>query len=1151
MRWVTYFGLVLRRLWARRWMLLGSFLGATLVIALLAVLPLYEASVSAIDLLYTFRNSPDTTVDLSAALTMNEYSPDQADAGRQAIADASVAVETWYPTVEERTASREIRLIPLGYPDWLARAQEWRESGDPPEGDPDYPQPPQEATQTRLFTTPGIADALELIAGEFPAFEDPTRTAAPLLKVVLGEELATLAQLEVGDRVVLRAFASQPEWFEMVEVAGIARPIDPNAIVWDGVDPARLTFLGPEAFDVWTGAFAADPESDPWLREERGFRRLTATRTFTLHLDREAVTLEGVDDLQQGVLFFTRAIARAEGIRTISQLPDLIEEFGVRSVVFGAPILAMLALVVAGALYFLIYMAALALERESSEIALLRMRGASTWQTIGIHTTQSAVIALGASLVAPFVARGMVALSGRIPPMSTLTGGEALSVSQARSVLPFVLGGGVLTFIAMGLAIVPLARRGVLELRALASRPARQSVWQRYYLDLFLVVLAVVVLYELRQRGLVDTSGQEDVGLDPFSVAAPALFLFSGALLLLRVLPLLLRSIGWVMTRFRGMAAALPGWHLGRNPIPYGRLALLVWLTTGFGAFALTYADTLDASYHDRAAFQSGGDVRIVAEGAGFLTVPDGAVGTPVYRTLVSARLSSRTGQLLAVRPSDFSQVVHWRDDYGDTALLGPAGLGGPADWGVELPAGTTALEFAGVQEPPTWADVVAGEEVEPVRLLARVVDEQGRFRIFVAEAPFDDQAWSTMTIGLGGGEARNGPFPDDGGALVLQAIWVEREPTGTGPASPQAWVYLDDVQAVAPGGRVSVLAGLVEEFEGQAGLDVEPVDGDAVVNFFFSDLPSDRVAPSAAALEAHPLWRDGEVLRITVPERTRAEAVPYFARSPERLPFVIDSESAEVTGLAVGDEALFGVDGEQVEGRVVGMVELIPTDTDRRLEGAMLAPLDGVVQWVSGAPAWSISGTLAKWTQPQELWLRSDDPNGAARRLAAELGTEPEALYTMAGVSSDFSSRPIQVGLVSILFIGTGAGVVLTLAGVTAYVLMAVRKRFREMGVLRALGLRRRSVAATFAVEQMVVLGVGAFIGIGAGLALMRLMLPFLQLGEGGADLLPPALMELDWVRLAVYLGIVAVVLVAAVLWSTRNVSARQLSEVLREVER
>ena len=55
------------------------------------------------------------------------------------------------------------------------------------------------------------------------------------------------------------------------------------------------------------------------------------------------------------------------------------------------------------------------------------------------------------------------------------------------------------------------------------------------------------------------------------------------------------------MTKSRSLALALPGWHLGRNPIPYGRLALLVWLTTGLGAFALTYAATLEQSFVDRA----------------------------------------------------------------------------------------------------------------------------------------------------------------------------------------------------------------------------------------------------------------------------------------------------------------------------------------------------------------------------------------------------------------------------------------------------------------------------------------------------------------------------------------------------------------------
>jgi putative ABC transport system permease protein len=153
--------------------------------------------------------------------------------------------------------------------------------------------------------------------------------------------------------------------------------------------------------------------------------------------------------------------------------------------------------------------------------------------------------------------------------------------------------------------------------------------------------------------------------------------------------------------------------------------------------------------------------------------------------------------------------------------------------------------------------------------------------------------------------------------------------------------------------------------------------------------------------------------------------------------------------------------------------------------------------------------------------------------------------------VASDFSSRPIQVGLVSILFIGTGAGVLLTLAGVTGYVLVAVRRRYREMGVLRALGLRRRGVAGTFALEQLVVLGIGALIGIGAGIGLMRLMIPFLQLGEDAGELLPPAVMQLDFLRLAIYLGLVALVLVTSVLWSTRSVSSRRLSEVLREVER
>lgn len=1135
-------------------MLLGSFLGATLVSALLVVLPLYESSVSAVDLLFTFRQAPDASVNLQAVASSTEYTPAGAAAARTAVEEAAAPLRDWYPTIEERTLSREFSFIPLGSPDWLESAEQWRQAGGPDSDEQaPYPTPPQEATQTRFITAPDLSSKIELFEGRLGSAEDPAAMDDPVLEVVLGEDVARLTDLGVGDRVVLKAFTAFPSAFEMVEVTGIASPVDPTDAIWDGTSPGSLVMVSQEAFDLWSRVFpATDPSTDPWLRSERGLGRIQTGQYFTLDLDRDAVELGNVEELAAGVVAFTGRVAQSEGIRTITQLPGLIEEFDVRSVVFGAPILAMLALIVAGALYFLIYMAGLALEREASELSLLRMRGATPWQTTGLHLLQSLLIAVAAMLVAPIVARAMVSVTGRIPPMSTLTGGEALAVVSGRSIVPFMVAGAALTFASMGLAILPIARRSVLELRAIASRPSRKSVWQRYHLDLFMVVLSGVILFELRQQGIVSADAT-DVGLDPFSIAAPALFLLSGALLLLRVLPWLLSGIGWIMTRTRGMTGALPGWHLGRNPIPYGRLALLVWLTTGFGAFALTYAATLETSYADRAQFEAGADVRIVADGVAYLDVPDGAVGSQVLRTLGAPRLASRGAELLAVDPLTFPDVVAWRGDFGASTpeeAFGPAVLGEQADWGVELPMGATAIDVDGVLVPAAWADREERGPASPVRLMARLVDERGRFRIHAADASFTDEGWSTVSIDLAGFEAINGPF-GDAETLVLQSVWVEGDGATGGSALQAGQVLVDAWVASAGDEAVSIDDAMGEELTGHSNMLVDAVSAAAAADAYFDRIPDGIASPTAAERAASPYSRPGEVTRWSYPSVTRAQAVPHLRRDPAVLEFVMDTDSAAVSALREGSEAIFGVGGVTVSGVVTKVIDLVPTTGDARFDGVLVTRLDGLLQWTSSDPPWAFSGVIARRTAPQELWLASDEPNETVGAILSELGAEPDEVVTAIGVSAGFSSRPIQVGLVSILLIGTGAGVVLALAGVTGYVLVAVRRRYREMGVLRALGFRRRGVAGTFALEQVVVLGVGAVVGVAAGIGLMRLMIPFLQLGEEAVELTPPALMVIAPDRLLLYLGIVAALLVVSVLWSTRSVSARRLSEVLREVER
>ena len=61
-----------------------------------------------------------------------------------------------------------------------------------------------------------------MVEGTIVEAQDPSGQEDPILKVVLGEDVARLTGLGVGDRVVMRGFTSLPDVFELVEVSGIA-----------------------------------------------------------------------------------------------------------------------------------------------------------------------------------------------------------------------------------------------------------------------------------------------------------------------------------------------------------------------------------------------------------------------------------------------------------------------------------------------------------------------------------------------------------------------------------------------------------------------------------------------------------------------------------------------------------------------------------------------------------------------------------------------------------------------------------------------------------------------------------------------------------------------------------------------------------------
>jgi len=121
------------------------------------------------------------------------------------------------------------------------------------------------------------------------------------------------------------------------------------------------------------------------------------------------------------------------------------------------------------------------------------------------------------------------------------------------------------------------------------------------------------------------------------------------------------------------------------------------------------------------------------------------------------------------------------------------------------------------------------------------------------------------------------------------------------------------------------------------------------------------------------------------------------------------------------------------------------------------------------------------------------------------------------------------------------GAALIIALLGVANTLLLSVTERTREIGLLRAVGVRRRSVRRMIRIESMVmaVFGtvLGMILGVGLGAALVR------ALEEFGFTII-----AIPWFWLAVYTLAAAVAGVLAAVWPARRAANLDILQAIAE---
>ncbi len=110
---------------------------------------------------------------------------------------------------------------------------------------------------------------------------------------------------------------------------------------------------------------------------------------------------------------------------------------------------------------------------------------------------------------------------------------------------------------------------------------------------------------------------------------------------------------------------------------------------------------------------------------------------------------------------------------------------------------------------------------------------------------------------------------------------------------------------------------------------------------------------------------------------------------------------------------------------------------------------------------------------------------------------------------------RPEWQGLFGLLSVGFVASAVLTVLGFLLYALFSFRRRFIEMGMLRAIGLSVGQMTSLLAAELAFLILLGIAVGTAFGVWASRLFVPYLQIGAAAQAKYPPFQIEIAWLSI------------------------------------
>ena len=543
----------------------------------------------------------------------------------------------------------------------------------------------------------GLDNQIQLVEGRYP-----TEAATASVEVIVSQAIAEQLGLQVG------------EGYRLFGTGNVQLPIQVVG-VWQAQDrTAPFWFYQPDAFAEMLLTSEAQFVSGvvPLLDAP------VSTAVWYQLYDGGRIRPNNVNRLLQNVTVVeARATALLDGTTLDASPVSALQNYGrsnnlltLTLTIFSIPLIGII-------LYFISLIASMVVQRGQSEIAIWRSRGTTRGQVVGVYLLEGLLVG-GLGLTGGlWLGMQIARLMGRTrtfldPNIIARNGVDELTPVLSGTAVSYALAAVLLALIALLTPALLAAGYTIVTMRFQQARALLAPLWQRYFLDVLLLIPPFYGWYQLDRQGSISLlGGGSDPFANPLLFLVPVLFCFSLALVALRFFPLLMHGLAWLAEKLPGTTLLLTLRQLARAASQYTGPLLLLSLTISLASFTASMAVTFDDHLTDQIYYQIGSDLNLAELGEnteqdnqqqqgalGELTQPttpqsgdedeprwlflpvtdhllvDGvqaAARVGEYTAVASIGGRQQSGRILGVDRIDFTQVAFFRPDFGSNEPLG------------------------------------------------------------------------------------------------------------------------------------------------------------------------------------------------------------------------------------------------------------------------------------------------------------------------------------------------------------------------------------------------------------------------------------------------------------------------------------------------